>query len=80
MFEYIGIKLEQKSDFSITITHKDYIDSISPVSLTQDIYKNPKRKLSQAETTEFRGILGKLNWIAGMTRPKMSFFVCKTST
>ena len=35
-FDYIGIKLEQKSDFSINITQKDYINSISPVTLTQD--------------------------------------------
>ena len=52
IFEYIGIKLEQKSDFSITIIKKDYIDSIFPVTLTQGNYKNPKCKPSQAETTE----------------------------
>ena len=45
IFEYIGIKLEQKADFSITIFQKDYIDSISPVTLTQDNYKNPNREL-----------------------------------
>ena len=33
-FKYISIKLEQKSDFSINITQKDYINSISPVTLT----------------------------------------------
>ena len=36
IFEYNGLKLEQKSDFSTNITQKDYIDSISPVTLTQD--------------------------------------------
>ena len=53
IFEYISIKLEQKSDFSINVTQKDYINNISPVTLTQDDYKNPKHKLSQTE------ILGK---------------------
>ena len=80
IFEYIGIKLEQKADFSITIFQKDYIDSISPVTLTQDNYKNPNRELLQAETAKLRGILGKLNWVAGMTRPEINFFVCETST
>ena len=61
IFEYISIKLDQISDFSITITQKDYIDSISPVTFTQDNNKNPKSKLSQTETTKLRGILGKLN-------------------
>ena len=79
IFEYICIKLEQKSSFSINITQKDYIDSVSAVTLTQGDYKNPKRELSQTETTKLRGILGKLNWIAGMTRPEISF-VCETST
>ena len=80
IFEYIGIKLEQKADFSITIFQKDYIDSISPVTLTQDNYKNPNRELLQAETAKLRGILWKLNWVAGMTRPEINFFVCETST
>ena len=79
IFKYMSIKLEQKSDFSITITQKNYINSISPVTLTQDDFKNLKRTLSHAETTKLRGILREINWIGGMTRPKISFFVCKTS-
>ena len=72
IFEYIGINLEQKPDFSTINTQKDYIDGISAVTLTQ-YDKNPKCKLSQSETI-------KLNWTAGMTRPEISFFVCTTST
>ena len=80
VFDYIGTKLEQRSDFSKIITQKDYIDIINPVKLNKDDLKNPKRKLSQEEITILRGILGKLNWVAGMTRPEISFFVCETST
>ena len=80
IFEYISIKLEQKADFSITITQKDYIDSISPVTWTQGDGKNLKTNLLQTKMTKLRGILAKLNWIAGMTRAEISFFVCKTST
>ena len=36
IFEHISINLQQKSDFSLTISQKDYIDSISS-------YFNPKR-------------------------------------
>ena len=60
IFEYIGIKPEQKADFPITIFQKDYIDNISPVTLTQDDYKNPNRELLHAETAKLRGILGKV--------------------
>ena len=48
--------------------------------MSKDDLKNPKRKLSQEEITKLRGILGKLNWVSGMTRPEISFFVCETST
>ena len=80
VFNYIGIKLEQRSDFSIVITQKDYINTINPVELNKDDLKNPKCKLPQEEITILRGIPGKLNWVAGMARPEISFFVCKTST
>ena len=79
IFEYIGIKLEQKSDFSITIIQKDYTDSIFSVTLTKDNYKNPKCKLSQTKTTKLKRILWKINPIAGMARPEISFFVCEKS-
>ena len=61
VFDYIGIKLEQRSDFSIVITQKDCIDTINPVELNKDDLKNSKCKLSQEETTILRRILGKLN-------------------
>ena len=80
VFDYIGIKLEQRSDFSKVITQKNYIDTINPVKLSKDDLKNPKHKLSQEEITILRGILGKLNWVAEMTRPEISSFVCETST
>ena len=73
VFDDIGIILEQRSDFSIVITQKDYIDTINPAELNKDDLRNPKRKLSQEEITIFRGILGKLKWVAGMTRPEISF-------
>ena len=43
--------------------------------MNKDDLKNPKCKLSQEEITILRGILGKLNWVARMTRPEISFFV-----
>ena len=49
-----------------------------PANLSKDENKSPK--LSQGETTIPGRILGKLNWVAGMTRPEISFLVCETST
>ena len=54
VFDYIGIKLEERSDFSIIITQKDYIDTINPVEFNKGDLKNPKRKFSQKEITILR--------------------------
>ena len=48
--------------------------------MNKDDLKNPKRKLSQEKITILRGILRKLNWVAGMTKAEISFFICETST
>ena len=58
---YIEIKLEQRSDFSIVITQKEYIHTINPAELNEDDLKNPKGKLYQEEITILRGITRKLN-------------------
>ena len=56
------------------------MDTINPIELNKDDLKNPICKLSQEEITILWGILGKLNWVAGKTRPEISFFVCEAST
>ena len=58
---YNEIKLEQRSDFSIVITQKEYIHTINPAELNEDDLKNPKGKLYQEEITILRGITRKLN-------------------
>ena len=44
VFDYIGIKFEQRSDFYIVIAQKDYIHTINPVELNKDDLKNSKHK------------------------------------
>ena len=48
------------------LTRYGNLGSVSSTDLTMQVDK-------------LRGILGKLNWIAGMTRPEISFFVCEAS-
>lgn len=49
IFEYIGVKLELRSDFPIIINRKHYIERISSITLTKDDRKNPNCKLSEIE-------------------------------
>ena len=41
---------------------------------------NPHQNLTKEETTSLRVSLEKLNWLAGMTRPEVSFEVYQIST
>ena len=72
-FDYIGLHLEQKNDYSIILDQQDYVDSLEeiPIPLGPD----PNQLLSCTEVKSLRGAIGKLNWLAGMTRPEISFAV-----
>ena len=80
VFDYIGIHFEQKSDFIITVNQNSYTETILPIPISKEQRDNPHRSLTKEETTSLRASLGKLNWLAGMTRPEISFEVCQIST
>ena len=73
IFEYIGVKLELRSDFPIIINRKHYIERISSITLTKDDRKNPNCKLSEIEVNMQERILGKPYCGAGMARPESAF-------
>ena len=76
-FKYIGIHMQQDNDLSITINQNNYVDSINPISTETT---NPKQSLDAKQKTQLRGALGQLNWLAGISRPEISFYVCEIST
>ena len=80
VFDYIGIHFEQKSDFTITVNQNSYTETILPIPISKEQRDNPHRNLTKEETTSLRASLGKFNWLAGMTRPEISFEVCQIST
>ena len=77
-FYYVGINIHQNPDKSIVVNQTSYIKSIISIPLTK--HRNPDDELSSEETTEFRGVVGQLNWVSGITRPDISFEVCNAST
>ena len=78
-FTYIGVHTTQNSDGNITLNQSTYIYSIPIISLNHDRLNNPQQKLNDDEVTLLRGALGRLNWVANMTRPEISFTVSKVS-
>ena len=76
-FTYLGIKLIQNDDFSLTINQNNYTDCISEIKLTNERLKKKNSLLSNEEKTSCRSAVGQLNWFAGISRPDISFSVCE---
>ena len=79
-FNYIGVNLKQNEDFSITISQNEYTNSLQPVLLDKKQSSDKNRMLTDEERTLLRGALGQLNWLAGMSRPEISFSVSDVSS
>ena len=79
-FKYIGIEMVQGNDFSISIAQKKYIASITTVEMDVCRRKEKTEELTPTEKKQFRALVGQLNWIAGISRPDVSFVVCQLST
>ena len=79
-FQYIGIHLHQDEDKSITINQESYIKTINPIIISNEQKRNSQCLLQRGEVTLLRGAIGRLNWVAGITRPEISFYTCEIST
>ena len=77
-FNYVGLKVQQHDDKSITIDQSGYISTIHHLEF--DLKRDVDSTLTSKEITMFRGLVGKLNWACGMTCPEISFEVCWAST
>ena len=74
IFEYLGLHLIQNSDFSISVNQNSYTQSIKGISLSDSCHSDDE--LSPEEKECFRSAVGQLTWLAGISRPEISFHVC----
>jgi len=79
-FRYIGINLKQNTDNSIRVDQTGYTQCLKQIPLDREQILHPNRKLNSMEKSQLRGILGQLNWLAGISRPEISFYTCAIST
>ena len=77
-FTYIGIQLEQHSDFSIMLNQNTFAASIKKITLVATADANTL--LTDTERTALRSAIGQLNWLAGMSRPEISFEICNVAS
>ena len=68
-------KVTQNSDYSIYIQQNNYIASISEISLPKERMSDLNSSLTETERTQYKSVNGQLNWVAGISRPDISFSV-----
>ena len=68
------------SDYSTCIKRTNYTASISEISRAKERMSDHKSQLTKVERTQYRGVVGHLNWVAGISRPDISFSVCGASS
>ena len=79
-FKYVGISITQNTDFSISINQINYINTIQIIPISNTRRKEKLEPVTESERKQLRCAIGQLNWAAGITRPDISFAVCRWST
>ena len=69
-FRFTGLDIRENNGV-ITIDQNQYCSSLSEISVRDN--KEKERELSREEYMQFRGLIGKLNWLQECTRPDISF-------
>ena len=79
-FFYLGLNIKQNTDYSIDIDQNNYINGIQPIPLTSERIKCSKEPLTDSERSQYRQLIGQLNWVTNMIRPEFSFETYYAST
>ena len=75
-FTYLGLNIKQNANFSIDIDQTNYVNGINPIMLTNDRIKYTSSPLTDKKRSQYRQLIGHLNWITNMAKPEFSFEVC----
>ena len=78
MFKYVGLNVISKND-SIVVDQFHYSSSLSPVKISDTRAMQKTYDLSDHEKSEYRGLVGQLNWLAIHTRPDIAYDTCELS-
>ncbi|KAK3870995.1 hypothetical protein Pcinc_023828 [Petrolisthes cinctipes] len=68
-FRYLGLNIISEADGSMTLDQFQYASSLLPITISRQRAMMKTGELSESEKTEYRALIGQLNWIATHTRP-----------
>ena len=77
IFKYIGNDVKQSPDNSVN--QNSFTNTIQPITIPKERLTNKETKVDQEEKKFLRGVIGQLNWLAGITCPDISYDVCEAS-
>ena len=72
---FLGYDLVQ-NETNISLSLKQYVDSVVPISVSSERAKLKEAVLSKEEYADFRHILGQINWCASQVRLDIAFDNC----
>ena len=74
--KFVGSFLQQLDDMSIEISQQDYAEGLRPIKIPKGTVLT--EKVPEKVITEIRGLQGAVGWIAGQSRPDLSFGVSRS--
>lgn len=77
-FVYIGISIVQNEDYSIDLNQNAYSKSLKPIPIPANV--SPEDSVPDHIQSEFRSLVGSINWLSTVSRPDISFSACQSST
>ena len=78
-FKYIGINVSQNSSGVVSVDQNDYVSHLKEISLNP-CYRRKTDVIDDKDKSNFRSLVGQLNWVATQTRPEVSFDVCQLTS
>ena len=71
-FTFAGCEIQQRKNFSISVTQTEFSNALTPVNIEQDKSRSDSDPLSPQEVSQFRGAIMKASWRAVQTSPQYS--------